>query len=84
MIAMDYAFLGNEDDRTVPILTMKDDRSGATMATAVRHKGTGDGWALEYALKFIKFLDQSFSRGQSKDVHVFDQFNSEACDIFTL
>ena len=56
MIAMDYAFLGNEDDGTVPILTMKDDRSGATMATAVRHKGTGDGWALEYALKFIKFL----------------------------
>ncbi len=56
MIAMDYAFLGNEDDVTVPILTMKDDRSGATIATAVRRKGTSDEWALGYALKFIKFL----------------------------
>ncbi len=55
-IAMDYTYMGSNDDHTFPTLVVRDGTSGATMATVVKNKGVTDDWAVDQVVNFINFL----------------------------
>ena len=54
MVAIDYAFMGQGEEKTSPILVAREARTGLTLAVLVCRKGANDDWVIT---RIVEFLD---------------------------